>query len=521
MSHNRVRISRRRVTAVLGWAVASALPLSGCGGGSTSTSEPPAGGSGSASAQTLRVAIPDDISSLDPAKAFDTWSTAVVHAMTRRLVDYDVDAKIVPDLAEKWEQSADGKTVTFHLRSDAKFADGTPIDAKHFKAAIERVQDPATASPGASFYTGITKLEAPDAKTLVIHLKAVDPTLLNLMGMTFAAPIQPGQDPAHPAASGPYMLDEYRPGSSVRLKRNPNDPHAAGMVEQIDLQLSIAQPLQLTRFRSGEVDLLPGIPPAEYARVMRDPKEKQQVVQGVVNQTWYFGVNVTRAPWNNPKVRKAALLALNRDTHVQFAGAGQAANAILPPHVPAYDAQRQLPAQNVAEAKKLLAEAGFPNGIPDSQKTVLWLANSEQYQRHAQAIQSDLRAAGIPVDLRPVTFSEYRTGYRTKADCWYGGWYPDFPDAGNFLEPVFTPGSGSNAAHYANPKVAGLLTRAHSLKEGPERQQLYHQIEDQLLEDLPWIPLYFEVETRYFRPGVTGVTVHPVWRQMLTGIRKG
>lgn len=520
--NGRMRISRRRVAAGLGWSLAGLLPLAGCGGSSTSPSSGSGGGpSTSAGAQTLRVAIPDDISSLDPAKAFDTWSTAVVHALTRRLVDYDLDAKIVPDLAEKWEQSADGKTFTFHLRSGIQFADGTPIEAKHFKAAIERVQDPATASPGASFYTGISKLDAPDGKTLVVHLKSVDPTLLNLMGMTFAAPIQPGQDASRPAASGPYMLEEYRPGSVVRLQRNPHDPKAAEMVERIEVQLSISQPLQLTRFKSGEVDLLPGIPPAEYARVMRDPKEKQQVVQGVVNQTWYFGINVTRAPWNNPKVRKAALLALNRETHVKFAGAGQLANSILPPHVPAYDAKRQLPAQNVAEAKRLLAEAGFPNGIPESQKTVLWLANSEQYQRHAQAIQSDLRAAGIPVDLRPVTFSEYRTGYRTKADCWYGGWYPDFPDAGNFLEPVFTPGSSSNAAHYSNPKVADLLARARSMKEGPDRQQLYHQVEDQLLEDLPWIPLYFEVEMRYFRPGVTGVAVHPVWRQMLTGIRKG
>jgi ABC-type transport system substrate-binding protein len=509
------------VVATLGGIIAGALPLAGCGGGSSSTSTTSGGsGAGSASSQTLRIAIPDDISSLDPAKAFDTWSTAVVHAMTRRLVDYDMDGKLVPDLAEKWEQSADGKTFTFHLRSDAKFSDGTPIEADHFKSALERVRDPATASPGASFYTGITKLETPDPKTLVVHLKDVDPTLLNLMGMTFAAPIQPEQDFARNSASGPYMLDEYRPGSTVRLKRNPNDPRSADMVEHIELQLSIAQPLQLTRFKSGEVDLLPGIPPAEYARVMQDPKEKQQVVQGVVNQTWYFGINVNSVPWNNAKVRRAALLALNRETHVKFAGAGQLANSILPPHVPAYDAERKLPAQNVTGAKKLLAEAGFPNGIPDSQTTTLWLANSEQYQRHAQAIQSDLRAAGIPIDLRPVTFSEYRTAYRTKADCWYGGWYPDFPDAGNFLEPVFTAGSGSNASHYVNGKVNELLTRAHSLKDGPERQQLYHQIEDQLLEDLPWIPLYFEVETRYFRPGVTGVAVHPVWRQMLTGIRK-
>jgi ABC-type transport system substrate-binding protein len=519
--HDLNRWSRRRLLAAAAGAPGLLL-IAGCGGGSStpSGSGDTAPKGGSAASQKLTFAIPDDISSLDPAKAFDTWSTAVVHAVTRRLVDYDLNGKLVPDLAEKWDRAADGKSYTFHLRPDIQYADGAAIEAGHFKAAIERVLDAKTASPGASFYSGFAALEAPEARTLVVRLKAPDPTLLNLMGLTFAAPFPPGQDPAKPAASGPYMLAEYAPGTRVVLKRNTSDSQSAGWADEIEVQLSVAQPLQLTRFKSGEVDLLPGIPPAEYSKVLRDPAEKDNLAQGVVNQTWYFGMNVTRAPWDNPKVRRAALLAINRDLHARFAGAGQVANGILPPHVPGYDPQRTLPAPNVEEAKKLLAEAGFPNGIPDSQKTVMWLANSEQYQRHAQAIQSDLRAAGIPVDLRPVTFSEYRTGYRTKADCWYGGWYPDFPDAGNFMEPVFHAGSSSNAAHYKNPKVDQLLDRAHTMPEGDARSAVYREAEDLLLEDLPWIPLYFEVETRYFRDGVQGVVVHPVWRHMLTGIKK-
>ena len=120
-----------------------------------------------------------------------------------------------------------------------------------------------------------------------------------------------------------------------------------------------------------------------------------------------------------------------------------------------------------------------------------------------------------------MLFSEYLSGYRTQADCWYGGWYPDFPDAGNFLEPVFTAGSSSNAAHYKNPRVNALLAKAHATPLGPERARLYTEIETQILQDAPWAPLYFEVETRYFRDGVSGVSVHPVWRQILTGIRKG
>lgn len=510
----------RLPAAVRAALLAGVLPLAaGCGGGSGNGGSP-AGGPGGTGARVLTVATAEVASSVDPAMAFDTWSTAIVHAVTRRLVDYDQEAKLVPDLAENWEASSDGKTYTFHLKADAKFADGTPIEARHFQAAVQRVQDPETGSPGADFFSGITGVEAPDARTLVVKLKSPDPTLPNVMGMTFAAPIQEGQDPMRPAASGPYQLETFEPGSQVVLKKNPNDPAAAGWVDRIVIQLKVEEPLQMTRVRNGEVDLLPGIPPAEYARIMQDPSEKDNVAQGVVNQTWYFGVNVTHAPWNDPRVREAAFLALNRANQVSVAGAGQVANAILPPYVPAYEASRKLPDQDIARAKQLLQEAGYTPG----KKPVMWLSNSAIYQRRAELIQSDLSAIGIPVELRPVTFSEYRKGYRNDADCWYGGWYPDFPDAGNFLEPVFHsrnigPGK-NNAAHYRNPQVDRLLEKARVTPPGDERIALYRQAEDILLKDLPWMPLYFEMETRYFRDGVEGVVVHPVWRQMLTGIRK-
>jgi ABC-type transport system substrate-binding protein len=286
----------------------------------------------------------------------------------------------------------------------------------------------------------------------------------------------------------------------------------------------VDEALQMTRLRAGEVDLLPGIPRAEYERVMNDPAEKAHVVQGTVNQTWYFGMNTTHKPWDNPKVRQAASLALRREAHVELAGPGQAARGVLPPHVPGYDASRTPVKQDVPAAKKLLAEAGYASGVPAALKTVMWLGNSDVYQRHGQAVQSDLAAVGIPVDLRHVTFKEYLKGYRDNADCWYGGWYPDYPDGGNFLEPVLHsrnigPGK-SNAAHYASKPFDLLLETAKSTPLGDARAALYKKADARLAVDLPWVPLYYEAETRWFREGVSGVKVHPVWRQKLTGISK-
>jgi ABC-type transport system substrate-binding protein len=473
----------------------------------------------------LTVATADDVKSVDPALAFDTWSTAVVHAFTRRLVDYDAAGKLVPDLAEKWDEKDGGKTYVFHLRKGAKFADGDTIEAKHFVAAYRRVVDPKTGSPGAGFYGGVAAMEATDPQTLTVKLKAPEPTLLNLMGMTFMAPEKEDQDTAHPAASGPYSLESFEPGSRVVLKKNPHDARSTTQLQQIVVQLGVEEALQLTRFESGEVDLLPGIPPQRYAQVMNDPGEQQHLVQGVVNQTWYFGMNVAKKPWSDLRVRRAVLLALDRERHVQIAGSGELANSVLPPHVPGHDPKWRLPEQNLPAAKRLMAEAGYANGLPPGQKLVLWLAKNDQYDRHGEAIQADLKEIGIPVELRSVALSQYLTGYRTNADCWFGGWYPDFPDAGNFLEPVLhgksiSPGKSSNAAHYSNPKVNVLLDQAHSTPQGAKREALYRQAEELILQDLPWIPLYFEKETRYFREGVAGVAVHPVWRQILTGIDK-
>lgn len=517
--HRTPRLPRRRLLA----AGLGALWLpSGCGGG---TPRPGTAGGTAPPGGTLTAATADDVRTVDPALAFDTWSTAVVHACTRRLTDWDGTGKLVNDLAAGWEASGDGRSYTFRLREGLVFADGAPLEAAHFVAALERVRRPETASPGAGFYARLAALEARDARTLVVVLQEPDPTLPSLMGMTFAAPVREGE-PARPGeaapSSGPYRVETFEPGVRVVLARNPRDAANPSRLERLVLQLGVDQSLQLTRMAAGEVDLLPSVPPARLAQILADPAEQDNLARGVVNQTWYFGMHTRRPPWHDPRVRRAALLALDRARHVQLAGSGKEANGILPPFVPGYNPQRTLPAPDPAAARDLLAAAGISPTRPPRSTPTLWLAGNEQNLRHAEAIQQDLRAAGLPVELRPLTLSQFLTGYRKEADCWYNGWYPDFPDAGNFMEPVFhgrNIGEGkSNASRYHNPRFDSLLDRARLTPLGPDREALYRQAEDLLLTDLPWIPLFFEEEVRYFRDGVTGVTVHPVWRQMLTGI---
>lgn len=489
----------------------AALVGPGCRPGS------PGGAPDSAGRSIVRTATAEDVGRIDPALAFDTWSTAIVHAVTRRLVDYDESGRLIPDLAEEWFVEG-GLRYQFNLRAGIRYADGTPITAEDFRRALERVRDPVTASPGADFYRGIVAVNVPAPNRLVIDLRRPDPTFLNCMGLTFAAPWPESADPTRPPASGPYEVETFEPGSRILLKRVASDPAAAGWVDRIEVQFKVEEPLQMVRFRSGEIDLLPAIPAGEIQAVLADPQQSRHVVRGAVNQTWYFGVNVSRPPWTHPLVRRAALLAINRGAQVQMAGSGREANGILPPFVPGYRADRRLPGHDPEAARRLLRQAGY-DGSP---RVSMWVSNSAQYLRRAELIQSDLAAVGLKVDLKAVTFSEYRKGYRNNADCWYGGWYPDFPDAGNFLEPVLHsrnigPGK-NNAANYRSAQVDTLLDQSHTVEDPQRRAALFAKAEDELLRDLPWIPLYFEEEIRYNRPGLRGVRVHPVWRQMLTGI---
>ncbi len=496
-----------------------AASLTGLVASCTSSPRAPATGAAGTATGRLVTAIPDDVKSLDPALAFDTWSTAIVHAATRRLVDYDESGRLVPDVAERWEASSDGTTWTFHLRS-AQYADGGSVTADHFAAAVRRVQDEKTGSPGAGFYRAIKSLSAPDDRTLVVRLSEPLPTLPNVLGLTFAAPLRPGTAAGRPSPSGPYVIQDAT-SSQVVLRKNAADTAAADWVDEIVVQLKVNDSLRATRFKNGEVDLLPSIPAADYARVMADPSSSRFVVSSPVSQTWYFGMKLDVAPWDDIRVRRAAMLAIDRGPHARLSGGGVVAESILPPHVPGYRADRRLPVRDLAGARKLIAEVVAEKG--PLRLVEFWINTTSDYSRHAQAIQANLKEAGIEVALRPVSSAQYLSGYRKEAPCWYGGWYPDFPDAGNFLEPLFHSsglGKASNATHFADPKVNAVLDRARKTARGEARYALYAEAESLILERVPWVPLYFEVETRWFREGVTGVRVDPVWRQILTGIRR-
>lgn len=516
------------------------LLVAGCGRG---TAPGPAGSAAGAPVRggTLNLALADDVKSLDPALAYDTYSIAFVHATTARLLDYS-GTRLVPELAERWEISPDRKQYTFHLRPGLKYADGRPLVATDFAFGIEQVLGPSSRSPGADFFAllhgveafrhgkkgTISGIQTPDRQTIRFILDRPSPTFLNVLALTFAAPLPyrlaamklpPGdvfEEDGPMVDSGPFVVKSHVPGQRLRLERNPyfyrqERPY----LDAVDLQIGVEERVQVLRFENGQIDVLHYIPSADYPQLKADPKWASLLVEGPGNTVWFLGMNTRMKPFDNLKVRQAVVLAVDQAKMIRLLnGRGRLLADILPPTVPGYNPAIQGCAHDPARARALLAEAGHPSGF----STTLWVAAGERYEKIAQGVQADLKAVGIDAPLKPAALPTYLSAIH-KADTtpiFYGGWFPDFPDPGNFLDPLFNSAyihqSGStNSSFLADPAVDRLLNEGAAMPAGEARLKVYQRAEGAIVADAPWAPLYQEVESRLRQPNIGGVTIDPVW----------
>jgi ABC-type transport system substrate-binding protein len=494
---------------------------------------------------TLQLGFRDNVRSLDPAIGYDTYSSAFIHALFLGLVDYDYEegTKIVPALAERWDSSEDQKTYTFHLRPGLKFSNGRAVTAADFKYALERVLRPATKSPGADFYKGIvgaasfqsgkatevTGLRATDDQTLAVTLEQPSPTFLYTMALTFAAPVpkeeveRAGSEFSQkPVGTGPFMLRSWQPGQSIELVRNPHFYRSdRPLVGAVRARMQLEESVQMLQFENGNLDVLGSVPAADYPRIKRDSSKQAWLLEEAVPTTWYLGMNNRMAPFDKVRVRQAVNHAVNRGALLRLLnGRGVKATSILPSKMPGHQAGLDLYPYDPEKAKALLREAGMANGFT----TTFWVISRDDTTRVAEGIQADLAAVGIKAQIKPAVLASYLTAIHTAntTPFFHGGWYADFPDPSGFFDPLFhssqiKPVNANNACFYKNPKVDALLDKARNMPLGEARLAAYREAERLIMQDAPWAPLYYEVETRLVRPGVTGVKIHPMWKYLVLG----
>jgi len=471
----------------------------------------------------LKVGLQADPTSLDPQKTSLTALFHVTEHIYSMLVRLKPDLTVEPDLAEKWDISPDGKTYTFTLRQGVKFHSGKPLTSADVKYTFDRLADKATASPNATLLASAESIAAPNESTVVITLKNADASFLtNLVAPATAiinkdAVEKYGDLTKNADGTGPFKFKEYVPNTRVVLERNA-DYFETGKpyVDGIEMTIASDDTARTAAVKTGTVDFI------EYAPLKDIPSLKADTslsMAGDQNTNIRFvGLNVTRKPYNDVKVRQAIALAVDREAVLGPAvfGFGTPTVELFPP---GYWAGLGVKPANpdLAKAKQMLADAGYPNGFST---TILSWSQYSFLSNAAVVVQEQLKQIGISADVNLEENAAFIKDYLdNNFDLTVSG-TSGYVDPNDIYIRNFGSNQPSNAVRYSNPKADELIAAGVATTDQAKRKQVYQQLQQLLLDEAPWINLYiaqqFEAMKTYVKgythiPTGTNYTLKDVW----------
>ncbi len=504
------RPSRVRAALAAGLAslVAGATGTTGCG--------QPA----RASDRTLEYYLTSDPSSLDPALSTDVQTGEVMTLLFDNLVQFDPDARLVPGIAERWETDPSGRRYTFHLRRTATFHDGRPIRAADVRASIVRALDPATKGgrqwpllpiAGArEFATGKAKrvegIAVPDDSTVVFTLEEPLNIFPKFLAMPVAAvvptPVPDGFD-QRPVGSGPWRFVAWAHDDALLLARNERYWGGRPAMDSLRIRIIPEALTQAAEYESGTLSVVE-IPFSETRRWEQGFPEQLQRRPSI--RDLYIAINTTRGPLRDVRVRRALNMAVDVETllRTSMSGRGVRAAGTIPPGLTGYDASRKPYAWDTAGARRLLVEAGYPNGFA----VQLWRTKRAELNRIAQTVQQDLATIGVRAEIVERDAPSARAAVRHgDADLFLTDWYADYPDPENFNYPLFhsrNKGPGGNYAFLSDTALDAMIERARATPDTLEKARLSREIDARIFELAPWIFLWFPVDLWAMRPDVDG-----------------
>jgi len=489
------------------------------------------GDSGSAPARNTIIDSRDtyDPRSMDPALSTDVPTGRAVAYLFDGLTRFTADAKVVPGLATSWEISPDGLVYTFHLRNGVKFHDGRPFAAKNVIATFQRVLAPGATGGrawpllpirGAEEFAGgrapsVTGLTSPNDSTVLIALKeplAIFPKFL-AMPVASIVPDNPGSDFGQkPIGTGPWQFVEWRHDDYIKFAKNPDYFAGAPKTDSLLVRIIPERSTASAEFAAGNVDIL-NINEQETRIWEQDPERKSLLQSAAALRFWYVAINVTRGPLKDVRVRQAINHAVDVPTMLAqvLGGRGRVAAGVIPPTLGGADSVRKGYSYDVAKAKQLLTQAGYPNGID----LELWSGNTEASPRIAQTIQANLAQAGIRVKLVSRDPSSMREASRKgQTDLALKEWWADYPDAENFLFPLLhsrNKGVGGNVSFWGNAQFDKIVDDAHREQDEAKRNQLYTQADQIAYNEAPMLFLFFYKDLYAVQPWIKGFTVPAVF----------
>ena len=490
--------------------------------------------SGGALKDTLRINLGTEPPSLDWHATTDNVSFDVVSNLMVGLTQYTPDVKCIPSLAEKWDVEDGGTRYVFHINPAAKWSDGKPVVASDFEYAWKRLLNPVTAAEYAYFLFDIVnaqeynsgKVKDPsqvgirsvDDRTLEVKLKHPAAYFIYLTAFSCAFPMRKDliekygdrwTEPGNMVSCGPFLLKSWQHEYKMELEANPLYVGGEPKLKHIR---AFMIPEQSTAFALYETDELDYIDNRSFSTADVDRyRQSPQYHNFPLLRNFYLAFNVLKKPFDDPRVRLAVAYAIDRDVFPKIMRRGEKPlYTWIPPQLAGYSKDSAVSLDR-EKAKKLLADAGYPNGkgMPDID---FLYPNREDIRTRVEAVQDQLKTSlGVPVNLVSKEWKVYLTTVRNDPpSIAMANWGADYPDPETFGN-LFTSDNGNNHTRWKNAAYDALITAAEAEQDPAKRAKLYEKSDTMLCkEQAPITPLFASTQNLMIKPWVHGIAMNPL-----------
>jgi peptide/nickel transport system substrate-binding protein/oligopeptide transport system substrate-binding protein len=484
----------------------------------------------------------------------DVAGGAVAAKLFNGLVRFGEGSEIIPDLAEGYTVSRDGRVYTFRLKKGVRFHNGRELRAADVKYSFERVLDPKTGSPRTWLLDRITGarefmegadsdvkgIRVLDEYTVEIVLGEPFGPFLNLLGMPSAyivprEEIEKGEFPSHPVGTGPFKLKDWKRGRELVILANEGHFSGRPNVNGIVYRIIPEELTTIAEFESGNLDII-GLPSTEFKRYSESPKWRGLIKKAPGLNTFYLGFNCQRPPFNDRRVRQALNYAVDRERILKtiLEGRGELARGPVPtflkikttPHlnplplmgeegkgVPsplAGEGQGGGYSYNPEKARSLLKEAGYEN-----LRFKIYQSADQETVDIMEVVQQYLKKVGVEAEIVQLEWSAFKDAVnKGEADSFWLSWRADYPDPENFLFPVFHSsnwGPAGNRARFSDKGFDRLIEDAQKEPGKDRREELYMGAENRVIEEAPWLFFWHRNDYIIHQPWVSGVKLYPIY----------
>ena len=479
-----------------------------------------------------------DPPTLDPHITTDYLAAAVVNEVFGGLVTIDPSIEIVPDLAKQWDISPDGRVFTFRLREDAKFHDGSPVTAEDFRWSLERAADPLTESPVTDLYLGdvvgvsdklngksesITGLRVIDDYTVELTIDA--PKSYFVAKLTYPTgfvldrqnvEVEDDNWIFQPNGTGPFRLERYDVGEAIILARNEHYHLGSPFLDEVEFILSGGDAMLM--YENDEIHITGlGLTDLERVQDPANPLSAELATAPPGFSVSFIAMNLDQEPFDDVKVRQALNYAINKQeiaTEV-LEDLRVPAKGIIPPGFPSYNPDLRGYEFNPDKAKQLLAESKYGGDLENFPSVTISVAGN-----FGASVGLDLQAMlktwqdvlGIDAQIQQTEWATFlQDVHKKRFQMFTLAWSADYPDPQNFLDIMFHSQSDNNWMNYNNREVDSLLEAARTEQDQAGRFEQYNRIEQLIVDDAPWVPLWHSTESKVLiKPSVKGYHLVPM-----------